>query len=246
MPNVDETDCRTAVSGTPKKLLQAAALAAALVPLGSINSEAATITVFCTAEVGCSGAVGSYSAGVNTTQIWGFFEDGGFDDDELLYTLEITGTPVNGFDLDVDSRHVSTTNIEEYSLPPGVACIPLVDAGTCVIFDVFAYPDAVWNEDGYYIEMRWFAPEGPTPMRPPNDDRNRIYKSENGYSFSERLDLDAFYDPLPSGDPEDPALGGRGDTFTSFIAGRQSVPEPATVLLFGAGMAAALVRRRRR
>jgi hypothetical protein len=228
-----------AKSTTAKKLIQAAALASVLVPLGSVAVETATIN--CVVQSGCSGT-GSYSSGASGSNIWKFSSN-----DILLYTLLIEGTPDTTFSLDVEDRHVSVENFEEFNIAfPNSECIPFLDEDTCVIFDVLAEGTVDWNEDGYFMEMRWFAPEvepGESPQKPPDDGRNHIFKSANGFTFDEVL-RESDYDP--DVDPVDPALGGRGDDFSSFLAGRADVPEPGTLLLFGTGVVATCLRRRRR
>ena len=220
-----------------KKLLHAAALAASLVPLAAVAAEPATIT--CVSGI-CSG-VGSYSADTSGSNLWKFIYGG-----ETLYTLLIEGTAANDFTLDVEDRQVPFLNLESFNIAfPDSECIPMADEDTCVIFDVFADGEPNWL-GGYYLEMRWFAPDvdpGDSPMKPPDDGRNHIFKSEDGFTFDDVL-ADELYDPEI--DPIDPALGGRGDSFTSFIGGRATVPEPATVSLLGLGIGAALYRRRRK
>ena len=245
MPSVDTSGQQPAAS-TAKKLIQAAALASMLVPLGAVAADAATIN--CTVESNCSGT-GFYSSGVSGSNIWKFYTDASFD--TLLYSLMIEGVAGSNFEVDVADRQVSVFNLEEFNIP-GAGCIPFLDESetdndTCVIFDVTATPAATWIGD-YYIEMRWFAPPGEpgsSPLKPPDDGRNHIYRSDDGFNFIEQLG-ESEYDPELEADPEDPALGGRGDSFSSFIAGRESVPEPATLLLLGTGVAATLYRRRRR
>jgi hypothetical protein len=238
----DTTDRQDAKPSTARKLIQAAALASMLVPLGAVTVDADTIN--CTTGVGCSGVTGDYSSGLSGNNLWKFFTDGSFD--TLLYTLEIEGIAGSDFSLDVEDRLVSVLNLEEFEIAfPDSECIPIFDEGTCVIFDVFAEGSATWI-GGYYMEMRWFAPPvdpGDSLMKPPDDGRNFIFRSENGFTFDDVLAEDNLYDP--NIDPIDPALGGRGNNFSSFIAGRASVPEPATLLLLGTGLATALYRRRK-
>jgi hypothetical protein len=83
--------------------------------------------------------------------------------------------------------------------------------------------------------------------KPPDDGRNHIFRSEGNNIFNDVLETE-LYEPESEVDPLDPALGGRGDVFSSFTAGRAdvNVPEPSTLLLLGTGLAAALYRRRRR
>lgn len=267
MPNVSDTAVpqqSARRSNATKRLIQAAALASALIPLGAVAVEGVTIIgvvevegapIRCTAEVGCSGQVGSYSAGISGTNLWKFFTDDNFT--KLLYTLEISGTPDIDVNLEVFSDHVGVFS-ENYLIAfPNSECIPLIDNTTCVIFDVTASAAANWGEAGYYMEMRWFA-EGDTGeslSKPADDGRNRIFKSKSGNTFDQVLRRPFRSDPFgrdgyePDIDPIDPALGGRGDTFSRFIAGRADVadvPEPTTLWLLGTGLAATLYRRRRR
>lgn len=258
MANLSNTDQQPRQRSTAKRLIQAAALTSALVPLGSVAADAAIINIQCDANGGgCTGGElgsggGLYEpegSGVNT---WGFY-----DEDTLLYTFQITGEASNEFELFVSDFQFDSQSTEPpYDIPfLNGACIPLVegDAQTtsddlCVIFDVTASGEVNWV-DGYYVEMRWFAPMEPGQFatRPPDDGRNFIFRAEDGFNFDDPLVEDNLY--LPFATPDDPALGGRGSTFSSFIAGRADdviAPEPATVLLLGSGMGVALYRRRRR
>jgi hypothetical protein len=239
---------------TAKKFIHAAALAAALVPLGAVVVDAAVISCV-TSEVsggsgGCFGVTGSYtSGGGEDTNTWKFFTDASLT--TLIYTLEIKGDPANDFSLDVDDRQVPFLNLESFNIAfPDAECIPMADETTCVIFDVFEDGEANWL-DGYYLEMRWFAPDD-SVMKPPDDGLNHIFKSEDGFLFNDVLAPVCPGEGLgtncynPDVDPIDPALGGRGDSFTSFLGGRSSsVPEPATLSLIGMGIGAALYKRRR-
>ena len=238
---------------TARKLLQAAALATVLVPLASVAAEADVIT--CTADGGgCTGGQsggGAYSDGVFVSNIWKFFTDPN-ESSTLLYTLMIEGTGGDDFTLFVSDRQISAENVEGFSSTafPDLECIPLTGDEndlTCVIFDVESTGDS-WQPD-YYAEIRWFAPvedePGDSPLKPPADGRNHIFKSDNGFDFNEVL-TGSQYLPEVLADPNDPALGGRGNSFSSLMAGRATVPEPGALLLFGTGAAAALLRRRRR
>jgi len=233
-------------AATAKKLVQAAALAAALVPLGSVAADAAVITVFCEAEGGPCSGTGSYvaSGGATVSNIWGFFDD----DDNLVYTFEIEGVPTSTFELevtDVVTSQVALLDGPALASFPDAVCLPTFDAGECGLFDVFVVGEdtATWDPDGYYVTITWFVNSDPL-SQPPDDGNNYILQAKDefgGTIFTNQL-TDTDYDPQPT--PEDPALGGRGSTFSRFGAFR-TVPEPATLLLLGTGLATALYRRRK-
>jgi hypothetical protein len=238
-------------SNATKRLIQAAALASALIPLGAVAVEGAPINCV-TSETsggsgGCFGQTGDYTAGSGEqTYTWKFFTDD--DLETLLYTFEIRGVPDSDFSLNVADEWVGIFSENYFIDFPNSACIPLLDdQTTCVIFNVFG--EAAWD-DTYYIEIRWFAdPDvepGEVPNKPPDDGRNHIFRSPDGSNTFTDVLVTELYLPEDEANPADPALGGRGDDFSSFIAGRANVPEPGTLLLFGTAAAATLLRRRRR
>ncbi|CAN5886835.1 hypothetical protein BH18ACI5_BH18ACI5_28370 [soil metagenome] len=240
--------------------MQAAALASLLVPLGTVAVETAQINCVTSQTSGgfCQGS-GVYSpgSGGSNSNTWKFFDSfNGTTYTDLIYTVDITGTPTSTFSLNV--RDFVTT---QGSLGPALVnfpdaqCIPTFDAGQCGLFDVTQpFGPATWETTGptpgYFFTINWFFNPDDLLSRPPDDGLNYILQAKNatgGTIFTNQL-VDTEYDPFPS--PTDPALGGRGDSFSRFGAFRTTsdpvpVPEPGTMLLVGTGLATALHRRRR-
>jgi hypothetical protein len=182
------------------------------------------------------------SGGATVSNTWGFFDNG-----NLIYTFDITGVPTSDFELEVTdfvTSQAALLNGSSLVNFPNATCIPTFDAGLCGLFDVFVVSGtATWDSDGFYATITWFVNSDPL-SQPPDDGNNYILQAKDAAEglFTNQL-LDTIYDPAPT--PDDPALGGRGDSFSRFGAFR-TVPEPATLLLLGTGIATALYRRRRK
>jgi hypothetical protein len=231
-----------------RKLLHAAALAAVLVPLGSVAANAATISFS-----GNSG--GSEGGGVifhqNTTD---------------AYSFDLTFDHTYGaFDV--------TVNVTEYLLGqfpssklvsfPGYTCVPIMGGTTCVEFEVLApLPSTnTWLGD-FHIFITWAAD---TNGAYPNDPGNRIRIlhargddcpegntagcAPNGLpNYDTDITDEGSYCPLctPPVIPNDAGIGGTDNNFQNFtVVQAPEVPEPTTLLLLGSGVSALLYRRRR-
>jgi hypothetical protein len=227
------------------RLIHAAALAAVLVPLGSVAVETSTITCISTASGGgefggCSGT-GGYTPGSGTqSNTWKFFNDG-----LLKYTLEISGVPTSPFELEASDFLTTQGSLEEGGALqnfPGAVCIPTFDEGQCGLFRVFVADGTATWLDGYILTITWFANDDPI-SQPPNNGSNTILQAHGSSGVFTNPLLNVLYDPAPT--PTDPAIGGRGDDFSDFGA-FTNVPEPTSVTLLGIGIASLLHRARRR
>jgi PEP-CTERM motif len=230
------------------KLIHAAALAAALVPLGSVAVETAIIDLYCTSSTGGSGGCpsGTFSPPPTgpTTHTWGFFEDV-TDPSTLLYTLQLTGTPTATFTLDL----IDIQNPLDSLGIPGGTCIPILDSSSCSFFQIFnltpgVTPDQMW-QNGYEMTIAWFPNANPLSSALLNQSNTQIRRRPDGApGFTDVLtDSQFFPSTLPG---EDPGLSGRGDGFSTFTPFTiQQVPEPATLALLGVGISGLVYRKRR-
>jgi hypothetical protein len=219
-------------SNSARKLVQAAALAAVLVPLGSVAIEGSTIYCDSNGSGGCSGTFTS----ADPSNTWKFTDA----IDGLLYTFTLSGQVTTTFTLNVDDFIVTQSAIQGLlgSFPDAV-CVPTRDPGLCGLFRVNG--DDGFDGGLYDLTIAWFGNADPLSV-PPTAFVLQA-KNSGGGVFTNQL-TDGFYDPLVT--PDDPAVGGKGDSFSNFGAFTTPVPEPASLLLLGSGLGAMLYKRSRR
>ena len=240
MSNSSAGAARAASSSKTVRLIHAAALAAVLVPLGSVAVETSTIT--CTSQ-GSGSCIGSYASGAGPqSNKWVFF-----DGSDLKYTLQIEGTPLSNFSLNV-SDLVTTQNFLEDTGAlanfPNAVCIPTFDPDSCGLFRVFEVSGVASWLNGYILTINWFSNANPLSI-PPEDGRNTILQARGSSTVFGNQLANIIYSQTPTPDPADPGISGRGDAFSTFGAFRD-VPEPASLTLVGMGFAGLLHRARRR
>ena len=219
---------------TAKKLVQAAALAAILVPLGSVAVETAPITHF------FSGA--GFGPPATNNQLFDF---GPYDFRLFFENLAM----FSDFNVTVDNQVTNQGAVApRLTNFPGYLCVPLdpgVPANPCVDFFVTAPGPGPNTWTGFYdITITWDADtNGAFPNSPGN--RIRILHNRGdvpGNGFDTDITTPGSYF---SG--FDPGLDGRDNNFQSFLVAQATpVPEPATLLLVSTTVSGLLYHRRRR
>jgi hypothetical protein len=235
---------RSTTSTTARKLVQAAAFAAVLVPLGSVAVETSSITCgFYTGE-GCGGSGA-------TKRIFDFSGQGSaggpyklvLDFDTVFSAFDVTVTDV------VTTQGTLADTGRLAANFPNHTCVPIMDGlSNCVEFLITApAPGAGWSGP-FDLTILWFPD---TNGLFPNGPGNRIRILHNrgdvaGNGFDTDTTILGSYFPGTPGTP-DPGISTRDDNFQSFLVTQVSgVPEPATLLLVGMGLTTVLYKRRRR
>ena len=221
-------------SSRTAKLVQAAALAAVLVPLGSVAVETSPITQ-------------TYSgAGFGLPETNNLLFDFGAYEFRLFFESLAS---FSFFQVTVDNQATDQDAVDSrLSNFPGYLCVPIdpgLPSSPCVDFVVTAPGPGPNTWTGFFdITISWDAPtDGTFPNFP--GDRIRMLHNEgaiagNGFD-SDITTPGSYFSGI------DPAIGGRDDNFQSFlVAQTPGVPEPATLLLLTTGVSGLLYRRRRK
>jgi hypothetical protein len=250
-------------SSTAAKLIQATALAAVLVPLGSVMMEGASIT--------CGFSGGSSSGGCTQTgnqQVYNFDQTASAEDDYKI-VLEFFGMS-NPFQMTVEDHHLSH---EDFAARNGLDetyggsydCVDMVspllstDGSPCREFEFRLEDWTTTQWDHFTVSIVWdynSEPTYPNGVDPPGTEPGavRLAQNKGGSQVGdftidmclEALEDEAFdaceYEAVPTGDPR---IGG-GNTDFSTLSAVHQVPEPSSVILLVSGAGAALYRRRRR
>lgn len=244
-----------------KKLLQAAALASALVPLSTVRADASTISSDCfynTSGAAC-GARGPHDGGMYR-----------FGSDPYAIELkfdEVTSSGVVTIDASTASAEsLSSRFSSEFEDFAPVPICPGCDEEfidfKISVDDTFTFASEGGRGPGgtikgWYLYIYWLEDTNagyPDPRILHATGDSTIFDRDESFEYSPVLDPDTtcfIFDVCGGGDFEilgDPGAGGRDNMFSevTLAAAPTAVPEPASLLLLGSGISAIAYRRRRR
>jgi|HubBroStandDraft_2_1064218.scaffolds.fasta_scaffold275922_2 hypothetical protein len=204
-------------SSAAMRLLQVAALAAVLVPLGSVVAEASSVTF-------------------TPTSTFGIYNFDFVEGEPFTFSLAFNQV-FDQFSVDVEA---STTLAKP--LPAGSVCVPISGPGPCVDFTATTTAVAPTDFDFYTVTVDWTFDTNPAF---PNTGGHlvELLESHAGGPFLNITIPGSYCASLPCGDP---GISGQSDSFSDYTVVETGVPEPATLALLGSGLTGLLMRRYRR
>jgi hypothetical protein len=243
-------------SATLKRLLQAVALAAVVIPLGSVAVETASVTCrFNNTGEGSYG--GSYCNAQQGEDFFSATEDTSrFDFGDYYLELQFLLDPT-GADFTVEVETTAMTNEVEGGFDERAGefdeeydCIALTEGGPCVNFEVIPSVPREGNWLSYEIEIHWdktsetYDPALMRILHDFGDDSDNVYDEDMcATALNDSAYLACEVDP-------DPGIRSGDTDFQNFTAALAStpltVPEPSSVALLAIGTGSMLLRRRRR
>jgi hypothetical protein len=228
----------TSRSSTAKKLVQAAALAAVLVPLGSIAVESSSITCsYGSGFASCTAGGEGLSSTKATYDFGAYFVNLAFDSVSTPFDITVSDIPANDGSFTGSGGRSLGAGFEDYVC---VGINPLDTLSPCVEFLITQSPSLI---SPYSIFVGWLADTNGAFSNEPGN-RIRLLKAD-GSVYDQ--DITTFYFPGTEGFP-DPGVGGDEDSFSYFSAFQApaTVPEPASLILLTTGLGGLVYRRRRR